>query len=204
MKQRLRASQLTLLWAIPLTLMITAAVSVSLSDRAHSGTASDTNSYRAFTSIPDVTTQDRLLRDLRQQAIDPVADMPATFREMVLSGHPLALEIAFEMLSVSDGADAAVFSQLLGNTVVSNPEAFLHALTQYLPSVDRLDALLGDLDGEYIDNLQASTRELEDRYYALRNVDSETYSEAREQALLVLGRMILQNRERMAGRSAGQ
>lgn len=204
MKQRLRASQLNLLWAIPLTLLITAVVSVSLSDIARSETASDTNSYQAFTSIPDVTTQDRLLRDLRQQAIDPVADMPATFREMVLSGHPLALEIAFEMLSVSDGADAAVFSQLLGNTVVSNPEAFLHALTQYLPSVDRLDALLGDLDGEYIDNLQASTRELEDRYYALRNVDSETYSEAREQALLVLGRMILQNRERMAGRSAGQ
>lgn len=191
------------IWAAPIILTITIGAVAFLSGIATS-TSANTASYQTFTQQPDLRTQQALLGDFRQQKVDPVADMPTDFREMILKGHPLAMEVAFEALTFADGADAAVIYELLGNSISANPEDFMTLLATHLPDIDRLDALLGNLGEEFTDDLPTSTRVLEDRYFALRNVSVEEHSEAREQALLALSKMIFHNREMMVQIGPGE
>lgn len=186
-------SRTFLIGVVPVSLILVTGLLTPVAGTANSDPVTS-NVYQVFTSAPDRDTQNSLLHGLRGHAVRPAMDMSSEFRQMVLDGHPLAMEVAFENLAFADGADAALIYELLGESVSSNPEAFLQALTEFLSDIDRLDALLGHLGEEYTDDLPASTRALEERYLALRDVDSPDYNEAREHALLALSKMIYENR----------
>ncbi|WP_157719040.1 hypothetical protein [Halopseudomonas salegens] len=177
--------------------MLAAGLISPFANAAKSDSEKTLAAFEAFTSAPSKITQQALMQYFSQQATHPITERTPEFEQMVLEGHPLALEVAFECMGYTDGAESLHLRWLIGQSIMSNPEGFLKAVTKYRHTIQRLGALVGYLGPDYVDNLSASILGLEERYMALRDIDSPEYSEARDEVLLALSKRIYQRREQM-------
>ena len=180
-----------------MTVLTLAASLVNQAAAAPGSTAANVAAFHAFTSKPDKASKQTLQQYFSEQEIYPIEDWTPEFEQLILDGHPLALEVAFESIPYTDGATSLHRDGLIGKTIMSAPEAFLWGVTRYRSSIRRMDVLAGYLGEEYVDDLPASIRGLEDRYFSLRNVESQDYNEARDEVLLLLSERIYKRRERL-------
>ena len=180
-----------------LIMLALAASLVNQAAAAPGSTAANEAAFHAFTSKPDKASKQALQQYFSEQEIYPIEDWTPEFEQLILDGHPLALEVAFESIPYTDGATSLHRDGLIGKTIMSAPEAFLWGVTRYRSSIRRMDVLAGYLGEEYVDDLPASIRGLEDRYFSLRNVESQDYNEARDEVLLLLSERIYKRRERL-------
>lgn len=195
-KQMLPHSVLSRL--VMVALILVAGLMSQVAAAAGSSTSANQAAFHAFTSAPDKASKQTLQQYFSEQEVHPMIDWTPEFEEMIENGHPLALGVAFESLPYMGGATTLHLSRLIGKTILSAPEAFLQTATQRRSSIRRLDMLVWPLGDEYVDNVPATIRGLEDHYFSLRNVDSQDYSEARNEILLFLSEQIFKLRKSMA------
>lgn len=178
-----------------LIILALAASLVNQAAAAPGSTAANEAAFHAFTSKPDKASKQALQQCFSEQEIYPIEDWTPEFEQLILDGHPLALEVAFESIPYTDGATSLHLDGLIGKTILSAPEAFLWGVTKYRSTIVRMDVLVGYLGSDYVDDLAGSIRGAEDRYFSLRNVESQDYNEARNEALLLLSEKIYRNRK---------
>lgn len=162
---------------------------------ATDNTANNRAAFQAFTDAPSKASKHALQQYFSEQESHPIEDWTPEFEQLILDGHPLALEVAFESIPYTDGATSLHLDGLIGKTILSAPEAFLWGVTKYRSTIVRMDVLVGYLGSDYVDDLAGSIRGAEDRYFSLRNVESQDYNEARNEALLLLSEKIYRNRK---------
>ncbi|MBI3017459.1 MAG: hypothetical protein HYY62_05655 [Deltaproteobacteria bacterium] len=88
----------------------------------------------------------------------------------VSAGNLDHLNLAFKELAKSDGYVAEQWDVVIGKSIVNNPTNFLEAYKQNKSSVTRLDALVGNLGVEFIDNFKKQAAEIHKRIKALKSV----------------------------------
>ena len=157
--------------------------------------ANNRAAYQAFTDAPSKESKQALQQYLLTHDMRPIEDWTPAFEQLILDGHPLALEVAFESIPYTDGALALHRDGLIGKSILTAPEAFLWGVTRYRSTIVRMDVLVGYLGEEAVDNLPFSIRGAEDRYFALRDVETQEYNEARDEALLILSEKIYKGRK---------
>ena len=80
---------------------------------------------------------------------------------------------AFVKLSQSDGFKAEEIDILIGKTITINPTNFLKAYRKNRATVTRLDALVGNLGPELVDNFPRQAIEIQKRINSLKTVKSQ-------------------------------
>ena len=178
-------------WAILILIASLASPVASATDTA----ANNRAAFQAFTDAPSKATKRALQQYLLEHEMRPIEDWTPGFEQLILEGHPLALEVAFESMPYTDGALSLHRDGLIGKSILTAPEAFLWGVTRYRSTIRRMDVLVGYLGQESVDNLPFSIRGMEDRYFTLRNVESQDYNEARDEVLLILSEMIYRERK---------
>src|SRR5665648_481127 len=76
----------------------------------------------------------------------------AAFATSQISGTQKSFSLAFKALLKSDGASAEELDIRIGKLIKTHPTNFLKALNIYRNKVKRLDALVGNLGPEYVDD----------------------------------------------------
>lgn len=94
--------------------------------------------------------------------------------KLVSQGNLTALNQAFEGLAKSDGHAAEELDVAIGKSIARNPINFLKAYQRNETSVSRLDALVGNLGPEYVDDFPRQAVELRKRIKALQSVKSKS------------------------------
>ncbi len=118
-----------------------------------------------------------------------------SFAANSISGSPQSFEQAFESLLKSDGAVAEEWDIEIGKRIKTHPTNFLKALKLYRGKVKRLDALVGNLGPEYVDDFHRQKIELQKRVNslssvkdnALKSLANECVSELNKQIKVVSG-----------------
>lgn len=100
--------------------------------------------------------------------------MPEVFAVVTLTGTQKSFEQAFESLLKSDGAVAEEWDIEIGKLIKTHPTNFLKALKIYRNKVKRVDALVGNLGPEYVDDFPRQKIELQKRAHALELVKNKT------------------------------
>lgn len=91
-------------------------------------------------------------------------------RIKVSRGDLAELNRAFSQKAKSDGDESEELSILIGSSILKNPVNFLKAYKKNKKSVKRLDAILGNLGHESVDNSPYQVKELQRRIKALESV----------------------------------
>lgn len=107
-------------------------------------------------------------------------------------GNLAALNQAFVLLSSFDGANAEDIDISIGKSIIRNPKNFLTALKANRKTVNRIDAVLGNLGPDFVDNFKKQRNELEKRLTAIQTVDSKSLKNIRLECESELKRQILQ------------
>jgi hypothetical protein len=89
-------------------------------------------------------------------------------------GTQKSFTIAFESLLRSDGAVAEEWDIEIGKRIKTHPTNFLKALKIYRNKVKRLDAIVGNLGPEYVDDSHRQKIELQKRVQSLKSVKERT------------------------------
>ena len=181
-------------WAILMMIVSLVSPIASATDTA----ANNRAAYQAFTDAPSKESKQVLQQYLIAHEMRPIEDWTPEFEQLILEGHPLALEVVFESIPYTDGALSLHRDGLIGKSILTAPEAFLWGVTRFRSTIVRMGVLVGYLGTDYVDNNPASIRALEDRYLSLRNVENQNYNEARDEALLLLSERIYKRRQIMA------
>jgi hypothetical protein len=95
--------------------------------------------------------------------------------EPALASKPLRspnddLEATFRKLDTSDGHVSEELDIVIGKSIKESPAEFLTLLRKYRLKVNRLDALLGNLGPELVDNFKMQADEVRQRIRALESV----------------------------------
>ncbi len=88
----------------------------------------------------------------------------------VISGERQAVRLAYNLISIADGAFAEDLDIMLGQLIRINPTLFLEGLNEYQGLVERFDALAGNKGDVYVDRLKAQCYEMKLRIDSLSKV----------------------------------
>jgi len=116
--------------------------------------------------------------------------VPEVFAAANLTGTQKSFEQAFESLLKSDGAVAEEWDIEIGKKIKTHPTNFLKALKGYRNKVTRLDALLGNLGPEFVDDFSRQKIELQKRIQSLGSVNSGTLKPVAKECIEVLKKQI--------------
>ena len=90
----------------------------------------------------------------------------------VISGERQAVRLAYNLISIADGAFAEDLNIMLGQLIRINPTLFLEGLYEYQGLVERFDALAGNKGDVYVDRLKAQCYEMQLRIDSLSKVEA--------------------------------
>lgn len=116
--------------------------------------------------------------------------MPEVFAAVTLTGTQKSFEQAFESLLKSDAAVAEEWDIEIGKKIKTHPTNFLKTLKRYRNKVTRLDALLGNLGPEFVDDFSRQKIELQKRIQSLGSVNSGTLRPVRKECIEELKKQI--------------
>ncbi len=88
--------------------------------------------------------------------------------------HRDAVKVAFRLYSVSDGHFGEELAIMLGTLIRRNPTLFLQEFKIHRDIVTRVDALVGNLGPQFVDQLDAQRKEIHRRITALRSVQDSS------------------------------
>ena len=108
----------------------------------------------------------------------------------VLSGDREAVDLAFRLLQHSDGHGAETLDIMLGRLIRVRPRLFLQALMVVRPHLSRLDGVVGNFGGEYVDRFDAQKYEARQRIRALRGVSDPVLQALRDECIAHLVRVV--------------
>lgn len=115
-------------------------------------------------------------------------DLYGKFLVLVRKMNPYAVELAFQLYPLTDGAAAEDLFRSIGTIIKVKPEFFLSMLKQYEikdENIIKHMILMYPLE-EVVDNLQRRIEETEERITAFKKVEKEEFSELREQCIDIL------------------
>ena len=98
----------------------------------------------------------------------------------VLAGDEQAVRLAFRLRKQADGALGETLDITLGQLIRIDATLFLVALGDNIGDLHRLDSLVGNLGGAYVDRFQAKTYEVSRRIEALESVADPALAAVRE------------------------
>jgi hypothetical protein len=110
------------------------------------------------------------------------------------AGKLKALDQAFVLRAKSDGAAAEDIDIAIGKSILHNPKNFLIALWENRSGVQRLDALLGNLGPDYVDDFKKQKIELEKRLAAIHSVRDPAVKKVRAECEEQLKRLIAERK----------
>lgn len=101
-------------------------------------------------------------------------------------GNLLELNRAFEKLPKTDGTVAEDLSIAIGKSITKHPRNFLKSYQRHKATVTRLDAVLGNLGPEFVDDFKAQSVELNKRITALKSVKNKNLESLAQECISVL------------------
>ena len=113
-----------------------------------------------------------------------------SFAANSISGSIQSFEQAFESLLKSDGAFAEEWDIEIGKRIKTHPTNFLKALKIYRGKVKRLDALVGNLGPEYVDDSPRQKNELQKRVKSLSAVKDNSLKSLANECISELNKQI--------------
>lgn len=110
----------------------------------------------------------------------------------VISRDPDAVELAFRLKTIADGAFAEDLDIVLGQLIRIDPRLFLQQLKIALSGIGRLDALVGNYGDVYVDKFAAQRLETDRRTDALESVSDPALQAIRDECIGELRKIRLQ------------
>jgi hypothetical protein len=102
----------------------------------------------------------------------------------IISSDRAAVELAFALYSISDGAFGEELDIMLGELIRINPKLFLEELYKHRDLVCCLDGLVANLGGSYVDRSESSgSYELHKRLDALKSVKGARFLKTRDECI---------------------
>ncbi len=96
---------------------------------------------------------------------------------------PEAIQIMFNLLSISDGAASEAIHIQLGQIIKRNPTLFLELLNKNYSASMHLDGVVGNLGSDYVDEPDKSAIEIKQRIDAIHSVEDPNLEEIKEKVL---------------------
>ena len=126
---------------------------------------------------------------------------PAPILKRAETGNLRALNQSFGLLKKADGHLAEEISTSIGKSIRAKPKNFLSSLKKNRKKVSRLDAIVGGLGPDYVDEYAKQKTELEARLKAIQTVKANTLKGVRKECEDLLKESIVSAEESI--RSAG-
>ena len=124
-------------------------------------------------------------------------DLYGKFLMLVRTANPYAMELAFQLYPLADGAAGEDLFRSLGTTIKVEPHRFLSMMKKYGISNSNVikTMILSYPLEEFVDNLKGRILETEERIMAFRKVGKREFFELREQCLDILSNYLTKLRK---------
>ncbi|MGC2422957.1 MAG: hypothetical protein WA666_01225 [Nitrospirota bacterium] len=133
-----------------------------------------------------------------KETLDYIYDRDGNYRileRQIISSDPAAVELAFRLYTIADGAFAEELDIFLGELVRINPKLFLKKLKEHRNIVGGgFDGLLGNFGYVYVDKLKAHALETSLRIEALRSVNDKSLLSVRDECIQELNRQLIEQK----------
>lgn len=101
-------------------------------------------------------------------------------------GNSKAVDLAFLMQPIADGAFSSLLDIILGPLISDRPRLFLESLQKHRDLVVRMDSLVGNLGPDYVDDFKGQTKELKRRLEAIRSVNVNLVADTKAEVVRAL------------------
>ena len=121
-----------------------------------------------------------------EESLDLINSHLAMLQRQVLSRDPTAVDLAFRLKNVADGAFAEDLDVMLGQLIRIDPSLFLRSLKSAPHQLRTLSGLVGNFGDPYVDKPEAQAFEAEKRIRALQTVADPHLAGVREKCVEAL------------------
>jgi hypothetical protein len=135
-----------------------------------------------------------------EETVNYIYDRDGNYRileRQIISSDPAAVELAFRLYTIADGAFAEDLDVYLGELIRINPNLFLEKLKQHRNIVVGFDGLLGNFGYVYVDKLKAHALETSLRIEALRSVNDKSLLSVRDECIQELNTQLIDQKRDM-------
>lgn len=154
--------------------------------KAYRLTPTDANAAKVCNALPGRTPEEIPTSVIGSSVTDSIYGNLDDLEAQIKLKNRSAVGLAFRLMTIADGDFGETLDQMLGRLIRVDPRLFLGELRKNRHLVVRLDALVGNLGEDFIDNEDATKHELMLRIRSLRSVKDSGLQTTRDECITEL------------------